>query len=129
MNLEKSVIDIIKELGILNISKELPFIKPTIKTREREEVRPIFWAIRPKSYIARTSQWDEFPNGRWGVSRSPAFGAPEEYYIVNKKISFFPEERRKLWGEEINSISSLANVFINYLTGKIKKFPFAEGSL
>jgi hypothetical protein len=39
-----------------------------------EDVRPINWANRPKSYIARTNQWDEYPNGRWGDARSPAFG-------------------------------------------------------
>jgi len=32
-----------------------------------EEVRPIFWGDRPKSYIHRTEGWGEFPNGRWLV--------------------------------------------------------------
>ena len=53
--------------------------------------RPIFWATRPKSYIHRTQEWDDFPNGRWGSSASPAFGelkvggviSHEEYYYVN----------------------------------------------
>ena len=39
-----------------------------------EDVRPINWCNRPKSYIQRTAVWDEFPNGRWGDGRSPAFG-------------------------------------------------------
>ena len=76
MNLERSVIEMIKGLGITNYKKSLPFKKPSFKEREKEEVRPIFWAIKPKSYIARTKDWDEFPNGRWGVSRSPAFEMP-----------------------------------------------------
>lgn len=80
MNLEKPIIDIIKSLGILCVKKELPFKKPTFKERESEDVRPIFWAIRPKSYVARTNEWNEFPNGRWGVSRSPAFGEASSYY-------------------------------------------------
>jgi methylenetetrahydrofolate reductase (NADPH) len=88
MNLERSVIDIIKGLGILDTQKHLPFRRPCTKSRQKEEVRPIFWAIKPKSYIARTKDWDEFPNGRWGVSRSPAFGIPEQYYSMNKKVSF-----------------------------------------
>ena len=36
--------------------------------RGDEDVRPINWANRPKSYIKRTVTWDEFPNGRWGKS-------------------------------------------------------------
>lgn len=54
MNLERSVIDIIKGLGIIDTQKSLPFKKPSFKAREKEEIRPIFWAIKPKSYIART---------------------------------------------------------------------------
>lgn len=48
---------------------------------------------------------------------------------MTKKISFNFEEKKKVWGEKINSLSQIGDVFINYLTGKIKKFPFAEGSL
>ncbi len=52
MNLERSVIEIIKELGILDTQRGLPFKKGS--NRIKEDVRPIFWAIKPKSYIART---------------------------------------------------------------------------
>lgn len=52
MNLERSVIEIIKGLGILDAQRDLPFKKSS--KRNKEDVRPIFWAIKPKSYIART---------------------------------------------------------------------------
>jgi hypothetical protein len=52
MNLERSVIEIVKGLGILDAQRVLPFKKSS--TRLKEDVRPIFWAIKPKSYIART---------------------------------------------------------------------------
>jgi methylenetetrahydrofolate reductase (NADPH) len=52
-----------------------------------EDVRPINWANRPKSYLARTEVWDEFPNGRWGDGRSPAFGELSDghfyRYVIN----------------------------------------------
>ena len=48
-----------------------------------EDVRPIFWANRPRSYNERTSHWDEYPNGRWGDSRSPAFGELTDYHLNN----------------------------------------------
>jgi hypothetical protein len=54
MNLEKPIIDIIKGLNILDTQRLLPFRRPSCKGRQKEEVRPIFWAIKPKSYIART---------------------------------------------------------------------------
>jgi len=47
MNLEASVIKIIKGLNILNISRELPFVKGSASKRKEEDVRPIFWANKP----------------------------------------------------------------------------------
>jgi methylenetetrahydrofolate reductase (NADPH) len=127
MNLETAVINIIKGLGILDNQKTLPFKKPS--TRLTEEVRPIFWAIKPKSYISRTQEWDEFPNGRWGVSRSPAFGEPEMYGSIAKKLSFNFDDLKRMYGENVSNYNDIAEVFISYLTGKIKKYPFSEGSL
>lgn len=49
--------------------------------RLHEAVRPIFWSQRPKSYTQRTCSWDEFPNGRWGDSRSPAYGDLTDYHL------------------------------------------------
>jgi methylenetetrahydrofolate reductase (NADPH) len=83
----------------------LPFRRPSCKGRQKEDVRPIFWAIKPKSYIARTQDWDEFPNGRWGVSRSPAFGIGEEYISMNKTAELDYTEQKKAWGESITSFA------------------------
>jgi hypothetical protein len=43
MNLEKSVMDTLKGLGILGVIKLLPFTKSSHISRKKEEVRPIFW--------------------------------------------------------------------------------------
>lgn len=51
--------------------------------RDDEAVRPIFWAHRPQSYLTRTATWDEFPNGRWGDARSPAFGELTDYHVAS----------------------------------------------
>ena len=49
------------------------------------EVRPIFWANRQSSYAVRTKEWEEYPNGRWGDLRSPAYGDLSEYYLSYKR--------------------------------------------
>jgi len=42
----------------------LPWRPSAMQGRSQtEEVRPINWANRPKSYVQRTEDWDEFPNG------------------------------------------------------------------
>lgn len=45
--------------------RPLPWAVSAHPKRKVEDVRPIFWASRPKSYIYRTQDWDDFPNGRW----------------------------------------------------------------
>ena len=52
------------------------------RLREKEDVRPINWANRPKSFVMRTDDWDEFSNGRWGDSTSPAFGELSELFLL-----------------------------------------------
>ena len=79
----------------------------------------------------RTEAWDEFPNGRWGVSRSPAFGSDDGGFVsYSKKFKTTNHaEKKKYWGETCTSYSDVSKVFVDFLSGKIKKFPFAEGTL
>jgi len=98
--------------------------------RKTEDVRPIFWANKPQSYLERTKNWDEFPNGRWGVSRSPAFGSDEGWVSFNKKFAEINvKDKMKAWGAQCRSFKQMTEVFVNYLSGKIKKFPFSEGAI
>ena len=72
LNLERSVRRILEKMNVLDssnhgkIGRKLPWRPSTLANRQKEEVRPINWANRPKSYMKRTEDWDEFPNGRWG---------------------------------------------------------------
>ena len=55
MNLENSVVNIIKGLRILKSKKQLPFVQhPSAKRQSEDEIRPIFWANKPMSYFAKT---------------------------------------------------------------------------
>lgn len=75
-------------------------------------MRPIFWANKPTSYVQRTLKWDEFPNGRWGDSKSPAFGAGFEdeeslggFVSYTKRFkSINLDEKRKYWGNTCRSL-------------------------
>ena len=78
LNREVATTSILKRIGLWTEEpcKPLPFRQTADPKRVEEEVRPIFWNKRSKTYIYRTRHWDEFPNGRWGNSSSPAFGEP-----------------------------------------------------
>ncbi|KAF8819103.1 putative Methylenetetrahydrofolate reductase 1 [Cardiosporidium cionae] len=127
LNLESSVIRIVEGLNLIDIhrsNRELPW-RPLSGRRAKEDVRPIFWSNRPKSYIERTSTWDDFPNGRWGSIESPAFGEP------TLSASVDPDERsmshrRSMWGEKLTSIKDVEIIFCKYLKNDehVKRLPW-----
>ena len=101
--------------------KPLPWKQPANHRRYSEDVRPIFWAMRPKSYIHRTQEWDDFPNGRWGNSSSPAFGELKDYYLFYLRSRWKAERLRAMWGEELTKEEDVSHVFECYLTGEKNK--------
>lgn len=124
INLEKAVVDIVTNLGIRHKKRSLPWKKPSFKERESESVRPIFWANKTKTYIARTNEWDEYPNGRWGVSRSPAFGDMAEYPSMSKLYNKSKKQLRAIWGETCSKESEIGDLIIRYIQGKVKRLPW-----
>lgn len=92
-----------------------------------EDVRPINWANRPKSYIQRTEAWDEFPNGRWGDGRSPAFGELSNYHFY--KAIGSKEDRLAMWGESPITYQDVYEIFARYVEGKVPILPWCESSL
>jgi len=126
LNLERSVISILEGLNLIDpdIRRPLPWRAPS---RAKEEVRPIFWANRPKSYINRTSSWDEFPNGRWGDSRSPAYGDLTDYHLgVLHGAS--KESKIQAWGIPLSE-EEVFKTFTRYCKGEIPSLPWCDSSL
>ncbi len=137
MNLEKSVHETLKRVDFKMSERqpELPWKKLTNPKRVQENVRPIFWKNNSKSYLSKTWYWDEYPNGIWGDSRSPAFGDLTDHfvsfcnnYISMKDSSKKLKQMKKMWGENLKSLSDVGNVFMNYIDGKINKLPWCEES-
>ena len=130
MNLAQATQTILQELQVLPhkespLTKTLPW-RPSLGLNRREEnVRPIFWRNRNRSYVARTQEWDEYPNGRWGDSRSPAFGDMDAYGVGLKGTN---EHNRQLWGEP-KSVRDLANLFMSYMQGKVPSLPWSEAPI
>ncbi|KAJ1552992.1 hypothetical protein HK096_009650, partial [Nowakowskiella sp. JEL0078] len=124
--LEKSIRRILEGLHFVkdsDNSKPFPWI--SAKTRENETVRPIYWGNRADSYIERTDAWDEFPNGRWGDSRSPAFG---EITGLNQKPVLPSIEARKQWGIP-TTVANIFEVFVGYVKGIVDGLPWSVGPM
>lgn len=129
MNLAVSTRMVLEELAVTPPDdsvdpdiKPLPWRQSLGRNRREENVRPIFWSGRKSSYVARTQDWDEFPNGRWGDSRSPAFGELDSYGVGLKGTN---EHNRKLWGEPKN-VKDISDLFVDYINGKVESLPWSE---
>ncbi|KAK1994280.1 methylenetetrahydrofolate reductase [Colletotrichum falcatum] len=130
MNLAQATRMVLEELNWMPttdrpVKHALPWKQSLAHGRREEDVRPIFWKGRNKSYVLRTQDWDEFPNGRWGDSRSPAFGELDAYGIG---LTGTNEQNRKKWGEP-KSISDIATIFVRYLETELDSLPWSEAPL
>ena len=128
LNLEKSVRLILEGLEFIadvDVAKPLPFNPSLHESRAKENVRPIFWKNRPRSYVARTEAWDEFPNGRWGDSRSPAYGELDGYGI---SLKYTREEALNIW-KEPKSPQDVIDLFTGYCQGEVRALPWGDQPL
>ncbi|KJZ77995.1 hypothetical protein HIM_02632 [Hirsutella minnesotensis 3608] len=130
MNLAQATRMVLEELSWAPCAERplhhaLPWKQSKGLGRRDEDVRPIFWRNRNKSYVLRTQDWDEFPNGRWGDSRSPAFGELDAYGIGLMGTN---EANRKKWGEP-TTVRDIANTFVRYLDQEIDSLPWSESPL
>ncbi|KAK6455192.1 methylenetetrahydrofolate reductase [Scheffersomyces xylosifermentans] len=134
MNLERATIMILEKLNIIEPVKsheviggaELPWRKSLHPTRSKESIRPIFWQNRKYSYITRTATWDEFPNGRWGDSRSPAFGDID--LCAAELLRQSPKKAYDLWGTP-QTLQDLSDIVVSYLKGELKSLPWSDGPI
>ncbi|QPG73229.1 hypothetical protein FOA43_000536 [Brettanomyces nanus] len=131
MNLEKSCVMVLRHLGLVSKQQLVgmdtkPWRRSLNPNRSLESVRPIFWQNRKFSYIERTSNWDEFPNGRWGDSRSPAFGSIE--LSGHQLIRHTREKALSLWGFP-TGIKAITDLTVKYLSGDINCLPWSDSKI
>jgi methylenetetrahydrofolate reductase (NADPH) len=130
MNLAQATRMVLEELELTPsvetpLKQSLPWRQSLGFNRREENVRPIFWKNRNKSYVQRTQDWDEFPNGRWGDSRSPAFGELDAYGIGLKGSN---AQNIKLWGEP-KCVQDVVDLFVRYMESKVESLPWSEAPI
>ncbi|KAI5298732.1 Cytochrome c oxidase subunit 5A, partial [Ascosphaera pollenicola] len=73
--------------------------------------------------LGREATWDDFPNGRWGDPRSPAFGEIDGY---GPSLHVGPNEARKLWGYPVDK-ADISALFLKHIKGDLSVVPWSEG--
>ncbi|KAF8508575.1 methylenetetrahydrofolate reductase-domain-containing protein [Hysterangium stoloniferum] len=125
MNLERGTKMLLEELNFVprvETIKPFPWRQSLTPNRRQETIRPIFWANRTKSYLSRTENWDEYPNGRFGDSRSPAYGELDGYGVWIKQTK---EEAQRLWGYP-TTIEEVALLFSRFCTSDLSALPWSD---
>lgn len=72
--------------------------------------------------LGREATWDDFPNGRWGPSHSPAFGEIDGY---GPSLKVGPITARKLWGHP-KSFADVTDLFRRLVVGDLEAVPWSE---
>lgn len=126
LNREAATSELLKELNFYKEDEEdanipkLPWGVGRGRGKEGrlEDVRPIFWASRPQSYLMRTSTWEEFPNGRWGNSAAASFGQLKDYHLILFGNRQSRDDLLNMWGRELKSPEDVFEIFQCFLTRK-----------
>ena len=74
--------------------------------------------------LGREATWDDFPNGRWGDARSPAYGQIDGYGV---SLHVTVAQALQLWGTP-TSATDVSAIFIRHLRGELPTIPWSEES-
>eukprot|EP00794_Sanderia_malayensis_P015454 gene15454-17038_t len=139
LNRELATKEVLQRLGIWLEDihqRPLPWKTSAHTKRFQEDVRPIFWSTRPKSYVYRTSDWDEYPNGRWGNSSAPSFNELSDHHLFYLRSPKNKDQLKNMWGSELSSVHDVWDIFVCYITGKlnssgnkVKSLPWSDDDL
>lgn len=80
---------------------------------------------RGEGDLGRQATWDDFPNGRFGDSRSPAFGEIDGY---GPTLHVEPSQAYKLWGFPVD-IKDVIKLFARHITNDLDALPFSDQGL
>ena len=72
--------------------------------------------------LGREATWDDFPNGRWGPSHSPAFGEIDGY---GPSLKVGPITARKLWGHP-KTREDITELFRRCVSGDLHAVPWSD---
>ncbi|KAI5924291.1 methylenetetrahydrofolate reductase-domain-containing protein [Camillea tinctor] len=72
--------------------------------------------------LGREATWDDFPNGRWGDARSPAYGQIDGY---GPSLHVTNAQAIALWGYP-KKIEDVNELFVRHLKGELSAIPWSE---
>ncbi|KAL2212225.1 MTHFR-domain-containing protein [Sarocladium strictum] len=75
--------------------------------------------------LGREATWDDFPNGRFGDSRSPAYGEIDGYGV---SLHMSVTQAIKYWGHPAKH-QDINDLFVKHIEGQLAAIPWSEEEL
>ncbi|KAF5005760.1 hypothetical protein FDECE_7817 [Fusarium decemcellulare] len=75
--------------------------------------------------LGREATWDDFPNGRFGDARSPAYGEIDGYGV---SLHMSVTQAVKLWGNP-KTRQDINDLFVKHIQGELSAIPWSEEEL
>jgi methylenetetrahydrofolate reductase (NADPH) len=75
--------------------------------------------------LGREATWDDYPNGRWGDARSPAYGEIDGYGV---SLHMSVTQAINLWGHP-KTTQDINTLFIRHINGELTAIPWSEEEL
>ncbi|KAI9784890.1 MAG: hypothetical protein M1816_000585 [Peltula sp. TS41687] len=75
--------------------------------------------------LGREATWDDYPNGRWGDARSPAYGEIDGYGV---SLHVSVSQAARLWNHP-KSPADISEIFIRHVKGELEAIPWSEEGL
>lgn len=151
LNLEKSVAQVLEKCPIFKVSQfvaaeksnaELShnrIIVPDVKdagksgflavneaaagsTKNSQNVKDILAISTGEGALGRAANWDDYTNGRFGDSRSPAYGEIDGY---GPRLHVDPERALKIWGYPVDH-KDITSLFQKHIVGQLDKIPWGD---
>jgi methylenetetrahydrofolate reductase (NADPH) len=72
--------------------------------------------------LGREATWDDYPNGRWGDARSPAYGEIDGYGV---SLHMSVNQAIKLWSYP-SSVQDITSLFLQHIEGQLSAIPWSE---
>ncbi|KAJ2705251.1 methylenetetrahydrofolate reductase 1 [Coemansia sp. IMI 203386] len=136
LNLESTVQRVLATLGMAGSSSSSSGILrggSTASLGSQQALRSVAAAATTASATVPTDSgllatkrvWDDFPNGRWGDARSPAFGSVDAYGAM---LKFDPQGASSIWGRP-QTVDDVSELFARYVSGEIPSLPWSDEPL
>ena len=97
-----------------------------LTTNSHRTSSPARLAVPVSGPLSREATWDDYPNGRFGDARSPAFNPPLTYSPTSLTVA--PAQALSLWDTPTTS-TEISHLFTQHLSGLTpKQLPWSESA-